>query len=79
MSYCPKHTQAVLRPPVESGLATAVGMKNSVPADMTVFFRHREGVHDQAGPHVLRGLPADDHTGGQIDHGGQVQPTLVGA
>ena len=37
------------------------------------------GVDDQAGPHVVGQLPADQHPSGQVDHDGQVEPALTGA
>jgi hypothetical protein len=69
----------VLRRPVESALGAAVGMKYRGGAEMTVFLRHGQGVDDQAGAHMVGGLPTDDHPSGEIDDGGQIQPTLVGA
>jgi len=39
---------------------------------------HGQGVDDQAGAHVVGHLPAQDHPGGQVEHGGQIQPSLPG-
>jgi hypothetical protein len=39
---------------------------------------HLQSVDDEAGAHVVGELPADDHSGGQVDHGGQVEPALCG-
>jgi hypothetical protein len=38
-----------------------------------------QGVGDQAGAHVAGQLPAGHHPGGQVDDGGQVEPSLAGA
>ena len=40
---------------------------------------HLQCVDDEAGAHVRGELPADDHAGGQVDHGGQVEPALAGS
>jgi hypothetical protein len=45
---------------------------------VTVHDGHVQRVDHEAGAHVLGQLPADDHAGGQIDHGGQIQPSLAG-
>ena len=41
--------------------------------------RHLEGVGDQALPHVVGQLPADDAPGVDVEHHGQVAPALPGA
>ncbi|GIJ63553.1 hypothetical protein Vau01_110690 [Virgisporangium aurantiacum] len=56
----------------------AVGVEHRPGPDVAVDNGHLQGVDDQAGAHVVDQLPADDHAGGQIDHGRQVEPTFAG-
>lgn len=53
-------------------------MKYSILFRSTLGAGHLQSVDDQAGAQVGGGLPTDDHPGGQIDHGSQVQPPLTG-
>ena len=38
---------------------------------------HLQCVDDEAGAYSRGELPADHHAGGQVDHGGQVEPALA--
>src|SRR5829696_1606772 len=59
-------------------LAAAVGVEDGAGGSVAVRDGHLQGVGDQAGAEVVGELPADDHAGAQVDHGGQVQPSLAG-
>src|SRR5437879_10431970 len=41
-------------------------------------YGHAQGVADELGPHVVGHGPAHHPAGGQVDHGGQVEPALPG-
>jgi hypothetical protein len=60
-------------------LRAPVAVEDRSGLDVAVGDRHRQGVGDQAGPHVAGELPPGHHAGGQVDHGRQVQPPLAGA
>jgi hypothetical protein len=53
-------------------------VEDRVGADQSGVDAHGQRVDDQAGAHVCRELPTDHHPGGQVDHGGQVEPALPG-
>ena len=52
-------------------------MKDRIRCDVAAVQGHLQGVGDEAGPHVRGQLPAQHHAGGEVDHGGQVQPALT--
>jgi hypothetical protein len=54
-------------------------MEHRADVDVAGVNRHLQGVGDQCGAHVRSGLPADDHPGGQVQDGSQVQPPFTGA
>ena len=56
----------------------SVGVKDRLTVDVATVDGHGQGIHDQAGAHVVGELPADDHAGREIEHGRQVEPALAG-
>src|SRR5664280_910860 len=57
-------------------LRAAVGMEDDATGRLTSPQRHRQRLGDQAGPHVRVQRPADQRAGVQVDHGGQVRPSV---
>jgi hypothetical protein len=53
-------------------------VEDSVWVDVAAVTGHGQGIDDQASAHVGGQLPAHHHPGGQVDHGGQIQPALTG-
>jgi hypothetical protein len=59
-------------------MASAVAVEDGTSSDVAMGDRHVQRVGDYAGPQVVGRLPADDHPGGQVDHGRSTQPALPG-
>src|SRR5215472_8558267 len=60
-------------------LATPVRMENHARSGVAGGDRVGQRVGDQLGAQVIGDRVADDAAGGDVDHGGQVQPPLPGA
>lgn len=60
-------------------VGSGVAVNQSVTGDPAMRPDHGHGVDDQTAAHMLRQLPADDHTDGQSDNRGQIQPALASA
>jgi len=68
----------VLRRPVESALAAAVGVEDHALVGSPGEEGHSQGILDQLGAHVVGQRPADDPATGQVDDRRQVGPALPG-
>jgi hypothetical protein len=68
----------VLRRSIESALRAAVAVEDRIGSGEACVDGHLQSVDDQRGAHVRCELPADDHAGGQVDHGREVEPALAG-
>src|SRR5687768_14606067 len=60
-------------------LTAAVAVKDRAGLHTTAADRHRYGVTNQTGPHMIGHGPADDLAAAAIDHRGQIQPAGPGA
>ncbi|STD61501.1 Protein of uncharacterised function (DUF2699) [Corynebacterium striatum] len=60
-------------------LGSVAGVEDLPGQGAAVDARHLEGVADEAGAHMPGDLPVDHHACGQIDHGGEVEPSFTGA
>ena len=70
----------MLRPLVESALTAPVGVEDHpVRGPAPGGYSHAQGVGYELGAHVVGHGVADQATGAEIEHGGQVEPALVGA
>jgi len=68
----------VLRRPLESALAAAVGMMNEARSRASALDCHGERRDGEFGAHVIAHGPADHFAGEQVEDHGQVEPALAG-
>ena len=66
----------MLRRPVESALATLVGVVQQGHGSAPAPHGHHQRVHHELGGHALLHRPAHDATGVQVQHRSHVQPTF---
>ena len=71
-----RSSKAVLRRPLEPGLAAAVGVEDHARLGVAGGDRVGQRVGDQLGAQVIGHRPAHDPAGGEVDDGGQVEPAL---
>ena len=62
----------------EVNLGAAVGVEDRFTLDMAGVDGHLHRVDDQGGAHLRGELPAHDHPGRQVEHGGEVEPAFPG-
>ena len=77
MNCYARPSKAMLRRPVESGLAAPVRMEDQTRLGMAPEPGHAQRVGHQAGLHVGLHAPAHHLAAEQVDHCSQVQPAFV--
>ena len=73
-----RHRLKVLRRPIEFTWAAAIGMVDQAERWLLPLDGHGQGCDGQVRPHVVTHRPANDLSGGKIEHDSQIEPTFLG-
>ena len=68
----------MLRRPIESALAAAIGMMDQARRRLLALDGHGQGCDRQFRPHVVTHRPANDLPGEKIEHDSQIEPAFRG-